>query len=191
MKLFIFDIGGVVCANTSVSPEIAKYLGISLDEFIGLAKLSGLDQLQTGRISTEEFWQDFSKFSGKSVREDLWAKFFNPSPIDGTIQLVERLRKHFKVVAGTNTIASHYEIHLKSGHYDIFDAVYASHLIHFAKPDAEFFKYILKCENVAAEQTFFTDDDPRNIEVALKLNINAVLFTSPEDLTFQVEASAW
>ncbi|AEH51265.1 HAD-IA family hydrolase [Pseudothermotoga thermarum] len=182
MKLFIFDVGNVVYSNTSVAPKIAKYLGITLEEFLKLAKSSGLDLLQKGLISVEDFWSNFSKLFGKSISEDLWAKFFDPLPIDGTIELIKKLRKHFRVVAGTNTILSHYEIHLKKGHYDIFDAVYASHVIHYTKPDPNFFMYILKSENAAPEETFFTDDDPKNVQCALALKINAFVFTDPKEL---------
>ncbi len=187
MRLFIFDMGGVVCLNTSVAPEIANYLNIPIEEFLKLAKLSGIDLLQTGYISTHEFWKNFSKHFGSGINDDLWIRFFKPVPISGTVRLIKKLKQKFRVVVGTNTISSHYEFHMKTGQYDLFDAIYASHIIHIAKPNPEFFRYILKSEAVSSREVFFVDDDLRNVESARKMGINSFLFTSPEDLQSELE----
>lgn len=181
-KLFIFDVGGVLCDGTSVTHLISEYLSINQQEFIKLAKLSGLRDLQTGKITARQFWENFSKLSGKHVEEDLWVKFFKPKLKLETARLIERLKMRYRVVAGTNTIESHYQIHLENGDYRFFDRVYASHQVGYLKPDDDFFHYILKKESISPQEIFFVDDSFENVLAAQKLEIHSVLFTNAQDL---------
>ena len=60
---------------------------------------------------------------------------------------------------------------------DCFDKLYASHEIHFSKPDAEFYQFILKSEGFTPEQAVFTDDFAVNIDSARKLGMTTFLYT--------------
>ncbi|HNS67561.1 MAG TPA: HAD family phosphatase, partial [Mesotoga infera] len=55
MRLFIFDVGGVVAANTSVVPQICDYLDIPQERFIELAGYESIKALQTGGMTEEDF----------------------------------------------------------------------------------------------------------------------------------------
>lgn len=182
MSLFIFDVGGVLCDNTSVVPFICDYLGMSKQEFLKFANQSGLEGIQTGKTTPREFWQNFSLLSKKIVTEDLWAKFFNPVLNLETVKIVKELSKGHRVVAGTNTIESHYNIHVRRGDYEFFHAVYASHLIGFMKPDQRFYLYILEKEGFSPSQTVFIDDTKDNVEAASRLGIESILFANAEEL---------
>ena len=87
-----------------------------------------------------------------------------------------------RVVAGTNTITPHYNVHLQEGDYEIFDAVYASHMMGLAKPDPAFYTYILDRAGCPQEQAGFVDDVPENVEAAEKLGIHSFVFTNAEKL---------
>lgn len=182
LKLFIFDVGGVLCDGTSVAHSISDHLSMKKQEFFKFAWLSGLRDLQLGKITVEKFWENFSKLSGKCIEEDLWTKFFKPELKLETVELIERLRKKYRLVAGTNTIESHYRIHLERGDYRFFDCVYASHRIGHLKPDEDFFWYILQKESVSPQEVFFVDDTLENVVVAQKIGIHSVLFTNVQDL---------
>jgi len=182
VRLFIFDVGGVVCENTSVVPSICEHLGISRSEFLTIANQSGLKEIQTGAITVEKFWNEFSRLSGIPITEDLWAKFFNPTLNTQTVEVINQLRRFYRVVAGTNTIESHYKIHMKRGDYRFFDKVYASHTMGLMKPDPEFYLHILRDEGFEPSQTVFTDDMVENIESASKLGIESILFTNAQEL---------
>ena len=71
--------------------------------------------------------------------------------------------------------------------YEGFHAVYASHIIGQAKPDAEFWTEILAAEKVSPERTFFVDDMEANIEAARKLGITSWLFTGADELRGHLE----
>lgn len=182
MKLFIFDVGGVVADNTSVVPSISGFLGISKEELVEIAEMENLFALQTGRITVEEFVYVFSRKLGRPVPGNIWDMFFKPTPIKETVRIIERLRRKYRVIAGTNTIEPHYEIHRSRGDYEVFDKVYASHLIGYAKPDKAFYSHILREEKCGAEEAFFTDDTAQNVKAAAEVGIVAYHFTDSPSL---------
>ncbi|HDP78701.1 MAG TPA: HAD family phosphatase [Mesotoga infera] len=177
MRLFIFDVGGVIAENTNVVPSICGFLDISKDEFLDYAEMENLIALQTGRLTPEEFVYMFSRKLGRPVPENIWEMFFKPEPIKETIEIIKELRRKHRVVAGTNTIEPHFKVHKSRGDYDLFDKVYASHIIGFAKPDLKFYSHILEKESCRPEEAFFTDDTARNVEAALRSGMNAFQFT--------------
>lgn len=185
-KLYIFDMGGVVVQNHDVLPDVAEHLGISSEE----GHAWGRDlfvALMEGKLTAPEFWITFSQRSGLTIeKDDLFRRFFHPVLDESVYALILRLREQNRVVCGTNTIEEHYTIHLERGDYNIFDVVYASHQIGFAKPRPEFYRYILDQENVSPSQTVFIDDNLENVEAARQLGIHSWHFTGYERLIEQL-----
>jgi putative hydrolase of the HAD superfamily len=182
LRLFIFDVGGVIAANTSVVPHICDYLDISQDRFIELAGHEGIQALQTGRMTEEAFAMHLSEKTGIEVPANIWSIFFSPIPIEGTVKTIEKLKTRYRVIAGTNTIDPHYRIHKSRNDYGLFDEVYASHLMGLAKPDPEFYRHILCAENCPPEEAFFVDDTLKNVLAARNLGIVSFHFTEPSAL---------
>jgi putative hydrolase of the HAD superfamily len=179
MKLCIFDVGGVMVDGFDVSPAIAAHLGFEREALLPLLEEAGYQLLHAGHISSVEYWERFSSLTGISVTEELWGKFFQPARRPGMYGLVRELQQAgHRVVGGTNTLDSHYEIHSAAGDYDVFDATYASNLIKHAKPDAGFYRHILEAEGVKPEEAVFIDDMPVNVEAANRLGIQGILFES-------------
>jgi HAD superfamily hydrolase (TIGR01509 family) len=102
------------------------------------------------------------------------------------MRIVSRLKNEARVVVGTNTIASHYEVHRKLGDYDAFDAVYSSHKLGIAKPDPDFYLKILTEEGQTPLETVFIDDMEENVDSASALGIFSILFTDPGALWRQL-----
>jgi putative hydrolase of the HAD superfamily len=184
-KLYIFDMGGVVSTDGNVFARISEYLNISGEEFISLAGESEVE-LSEGRITAEEFWQRFSRVSGKEIKEELFGKFFDPRLNKGTVAIIEKLKKESRVVCGTNTIEPHYLERVEHGDYELFDELYASHLMGVAKPKAAFFEYILRKEQIEAREVVFIDDDPENVEGAAVLGLEAILFRGAASLKKEI-----
>ncbi len=196
MKLFIFDMGGVVTTNAGeVRGLAAKALGVSQEEMDkAVAEPIGGDgqkpprqnlfgQLTTGEITTKEFWNAVGGRLGKKIETDCFHLFFHPVLNEGTKKIILSLRKKgFRVVCGTNTIESHYLNHMTRGDYAIFDQTYASQLMGAKKPDPLFWKLILDAENCPAEKAFFTDDLEENVKAAASLGIRAFQFTDARKL---------
>lgn len=195
MKLFIFDMGGVLTGNVACIPDMAAHLGLSADAFYRGAgsdpgashtspyNLGDLAELMKGSISPETFWARFSGRTGLRVGEDLWGTFFRPEPIPGTYAAIEALKaRGRRVVCGTNTLRAHYRSHADQGHYACFHAVYASHLMGVIKPDPAFWRRILESEGCDPSDAFFVDDTLENVRAAEYLGIRSHRFTDPAAL---------
>ncbi len=175
LKLYIFDMGGVVSLNTDVGEQIAERLGFDTGKLWGLMQ-EEIVSLMAGSITAEEFWLRFSSKSELQVNEDLWALYFQPRPNREVIETIQALKNEARVVVGTNTIEPHYLVHSRNGDYDIFDGVYASHQIGLVKPDPAFYTYILEREGCSPAETVFVDDAEVNVAAARKLGIHSLLF---------------
>lgn len=185
-KLYIFDMGNVILSDVYVNPAISRKLGISLEAF-NKFYAEPSDRMMIGALTPEGFWDEYARFSGSPVTEDLLKTCFNPVENKDMTDLLHSLRSRgARVVCGTNTYASHYSYMEKSGVFDHFDAIYASHLMGIAKPDVEFYQSILQSEKVQAEDAFFTDDLEVNVTAAKSIGIHAVLFTDRESLSAYV-----
>ena len=183
MKLFIFDMGGVVTTNASeVRGRPAAALGVSQEE-MDRATGSLFDQLTIGKITTKDFWKTVGERLGKKIDTDYFHLFFHPVLNEETKKIILGLRKKgFRVVCGTNTIQSHYLNHMARGDYAFFDQTYASQLMGAKKPDPLFWKLILDAEKCKPSDAFFTDDLEANVQAAAALGIHAFQFTSAKDL---------
>ena len=206
MKLFIFDMGNVVAHNVAVEGAAAKAAGMSEREFFEACKYDRaargkiinkkidirdadiMTMLSNGEVTTGEFWSEFEKRTGVCVPTDYLGLFFNPVLDGAVVDIVKALRKKYRVVCGTNTIQSHYDIHLARGDYALFDKTYASNMIGASKPDVEFWKRIMLGEGVAPEDIFFTDDNEANCAASSSLGIRTFHFTNADDLRNEVRS---
>jgi len=186
VTLYIFDMGGVVSRNCDVMPDMLRYLGITEEEFLTFAG-NNLGKFFNGKVSTDEFWAQFSSRYGKEVKEELFGMLFHPSIDPEVVALIRQLKERSRVVCGTNTFDPHYDSHSSRGDYMIFDAVYASNKIGLSKPDPEFYRYILKNEGVNPENTFFVDDTDENVFSAERLGMNAHLFRDSKSLGREIK----
>jgi len=179
IKLYIFDQGGVVNRDFDCAPEASKRLGITVAQFRA-AMGPDIMAYMRGEFPPSEFWRRFKARAGvgPAEGEDLWDTCFRPRVDAETQAIVRELAAKARVVSGTNTIGVHHETNIRLGHYEGLHAVYASHLIHAAKPEPEFWLHILKAEGVRPEEAFFTDDFPENIAAASALGLAARLYTS-------------
>lgn len=186
--LYIFDIGGVVTSTFDYNLVFDR-LGIPGPAFYNMCKLKNgrdiYEELQCGWLTNDEFWITFQKETGLKVDYDYFRMLFHPVLIEETVQIIKDLKKRdpsCRIVAGTNTIQSHYEIHIERGDYAFFDSTYASNKIHFSKPGTDFFKVILDAEGVKPEDAFFTDDKAGNCLAAESLGIKTYCFDNAEGL---------
>jgi HAD superfamily hydrolase (TIGR01509 family) len=186
MTLYIFDMGGVVAADTDVFPDVCDHLGLTVERFYELAG-PNLERLLDGAITSDEFWARFSSIYGSPVKEDLFAKYFNPRLDQNMVAILARLKKSTRVVCGTNVFDSHYNYLDPRGYYELFDAVYASNKMGVSKPHSIFFQHILSAERIKPEDVIFIDDDQVNVLAAEKLGIRSILFRESEKLKFEIE----
>lgn len=190
MKLFIFDMGGVMVDGFDVVPALASDLGITPDVLRAELDAAGMTPLHDGAITPLEFWQRYGVLTGRSVAGEPWRDYFKPVRRPAMYALVRQLQDAgYRVVAGTNTIDPHYAMHEANGDYAVFDHVYASNLMGVSKPEAEFWRHILGAERVAASDALFVDDLAVNVAGAAALGITAVQYETAEQVSGAVLAT--
>ena len=194
MKLGIFDMGGVVVQDYQIWPRLRRFLGYAEHETIAPAFDMVLAEYVCGFISEAEVWKRYTRITDRALpphEGSLMAKFFTPCKDAALVELILKLKAQgIRIVCGTNTIDAHYAVHKRLRQYDDFDTVYASHLIHKAKPNTAFFTHILAAEGALPEEAFFIDDHPSNVDAAASLGIAAFVFSSAPALAERLRAAA-
>jgi len=185
------DMGGVLARHSDRDIE-----GRLLDDF-GLTQYKSFADVDTrltallvrhskNEIDEEELWSSFSAITGVSVpqsEQSLWGKYFAPE-LDGAVYTLygELKGRGHRLVCATNVEPAHYAHHRKEGHYDIFDAVYASCTMGWAKPEAEFYTHLIEKEGIEPDRILFIDDVEENCLMAQTLGMTAFLFTDVVEL---------
>ncbi|MCM4157900.1 HAD family phosphatase [Gramella sp. AN32] len=82
--------------------------------------------------------------------------------------------KKYQLILLSNTNEKHIdfiknEVSFFENFKDCFDAFYLSHEIGFRKPNPEIFEFVLKQQNLKAEECLFIDDTKENTDSAKKL----------------------
>jgi HAD superfamily hydrolase (TIGR01509 family) len=184
--LYIFDMGGVVSSNNDFVSPIASHFDVSVQELYRLAGEEWM-RMMVGNLSVESFWKQLEEKTGHLVENDLFFTYFHPTLDSEVVQLVTKLKMNARVVVGTNTIASHYEVHKRQGDYNVFHAVYASHLMGVAKPEPEFYLKVLEAEKRKPFQTVFIDDTEENVDASRAIGIQSILFTDSGNLERELQ----
>ncbi|MGE4585131.1 MAG: HAD family hydrolase [Sphaerochaeta sp.] len=192
IKVCMFDMGGVLVRDFLVAPKLLPYLGRRESGFSGISPLikQALISHSKGELTEQEFWSIYERITNSEVPHDetsLLAKFFAPKLDLPTLKILSELKNRgARIICGTNVHDAHYSIHQALHQYDIFDQVYASHLMHCAKPDGAFFRTILQQEQVKPDEMFFTDDMQENVLSAQTEGLAAYLYTGADQLRSQL-----
>jgi len=185
----IFDLGGVVL-NIDYNRTVEAFKKLGKDNFDALYAKSQQDQIfdqfETGQLSGKEFTAYMKQFLDPSITdraiENAWNAMLLDLPLH-RIQLLEQLKKNYKIFLFSNTNEIHLHafrkiIEEQHGNRDlledIFHQTYYSHLVGKRKPHAEAFQTVLDQHNLAAEKTLFIDDSIQHIEGATKLGIQTI-----------------
>jgi putative hydrolase of the HAD superfamily len=161
--------GGVLIREFQIANPLMKFLGRSEK---GFGEISGeireaLRSHSCGLLDETEFWDIYCNVTGDSLPEttgSLLGRFFNPTLDIPTVRVVEDLKgKGMRVVCGTNVIDSHYRIHMEHSDYQVFDTVYASHILGVCKPNLE-----------------------QNVDVAAQVGIHAYMYVDSNTLQMQL-----
>lgn len=147
------------------------------------------NQSDTGQISDEEFYREFSEISGESPQE-LRAEFHDTHHINRRlIPLIEQLKLHYKIGILSNTSAALLEEFLaEHTARHLFDVVVASSDTPYIKPQREIFELTAKRLDCGLDEIYFIDDSQTNIDAARSYGMEAHLYTTVADLQQDVHA---
>ena len=197
VRTIIFDYGGVIM--TSAQEEAVRrfrVLGINpsqlpLDKYSQTGLFGALEE---GRITKEEFREQLSSLAGHELSHEdcLWACLGYVKEIPKrNIRLLRVLRQRgYRLLLLSNTNAYMMSWAMSSEFVgeggalsDYLDKCYCSYEVGKIKPDPDFFQYVLKQENLIAEETLFVDDNEKNVAVARSFGMKTLQPVNGEDWT--------
>lgn len=193
VKNIIFDLGGVILNIDYNKPREAFHqLGISAEDsfYSKQQQVSLFDDLETGRISGNDFLNELKKQAHESVTteqlRDAWNSILLDFPLR-RLQILQQLQLHYNLYLLSNTNEIHEEafndlLFRTCGYPNLgvfFDKVYLSHRVGMRKPQPEIFELVLQGNNLLAEETLFIDDSIQHIHSAEQLHIQCIHLASP------------
>jgi putative hydrolase of the HAD superfamily len=179
IKNIVFDFGDIFINldKEATFKELAK-LGVAqiTEEMMAVAH-----QYEKGEISTSNFI-DFFRKKVKLSKEDLvfaWNAILLDFPkhrLQFLKELVASKKYRLFLLSNTNDmhikwIQNDWGSELYEEFKSCFEQFYLSHEIHFRKPNADIYEFVLQENNLKAEETFFIDDTLENTVAAEKLGI--------------------
>jgi len=167
---------------------------IHRDPFHHWLKESGLERggefesssnlLDLGEIDDAEFYRQLGEASGQPS-EQVEASFAERVLIDqDMLKIITELKQSYKVgLLSNSSIKYIWDIIKAQNIAPLFDAITVSAEVRLIKPDPKIFEHILAKLNVKSEEAIFVDDNPKNVESAKTLGMQAIVFSGAAQLT--------
>jgi glucose-1-phosphatase len=149
-------------------------------------------KMETGHAAEDDFFNLFSDATGARVDRDAFRMAINDIfELNWSIlPLVTALKRAgLRIGILSNTFATHWD-YIRNRYYgliEMFEVTVTSFEARSMKPDPEIYQLAVEKAGVAAENLFFTDDLPENIEGACAMGIDAVLFENAAQLTSDLQ----
>ncbi|MDR3243691.1 MAG: HAD family phosphatase [Elusimicrobiota bacterium] len=187
IEVIMFDMGKVIF-DYDFDIAFQAYIKKSLKpaNMKSLLELELLQQYELGNLDTNSFFKQFSQaasYNGSfNEFSTAWNNIF--TPIEGTLELLPKLAKNYRLVLLTNICDLHFSF-LRERYpraFILFEKLFASYQMRLRKPDIAIYKEVIKTLDIAPEKIFFTDDIEENIKAARQCSIEAYQFISPQDL---------
>lgn len=181
IKNIVFDYGDVfINLDKKATTKELRRLGI--DEFTD--ELRDLCfEYEMGMISTDDFVSAFLVAYPEISREDFidaWNAILKDFPLH-RLEFLKELAdsKKYRLFLLSNTNELHiswiqkdWGMELYSEFMSYFEKFYLSHEINLRKPDKDIYEFVLRENNLIAEETLFIDDTQENTEAAKSLGKN-------------------
>jgi len=179
---FIFDVGGVFVRhdNDLLSDRLAarcadpRATRPRLNDGVHNREVGtgAMDMAELHRRLAAEygFLADYTTFLA------IWNSHFSEEP--GMEPVLRALAQHYRTVFFSNTNAAHWA-HV-TAHYPVLALghhAYLSHELGLVKPEPASFLRVLERERCAAVDAIFIDDRAENVEAAVALGMDGILFT--------------
>lgn len=187
IKAIIFDIGGVI-----IHYPAEKYFDyLSKKHNISINKIQSFvnplrKELELGNISTRNFLKQISNEFKIPPNKLDWQKSFKIflRTDQNMVNLINNLWENYNIYIISNITRTGFIMcnkELEKSNCRI-DRKFASCYIHSRKPDPEIYLHALRKTKSHANETIFIDDKKNNIDAAIKLGMNGILFSNLNQL---------
>jgi glucose-1-phosphatase len=193
-KNIIFDLGGVLL-DLDFQRSIDAFEKLGLEGFENMFSQFKADELfkklETGHVSEADFYAAVKKRTTKEITQAEIDDAYNALILlfrTESLAFLDELATDYKLFLLSNTNSIHLKYFKKlltqQTGKPLLDAYFTkawySNEIGLRKPGAEIFEFVLKDENLRAEETLFIDDTYMNIETAQKLGFKTHLLLPAE-----------
>ncbi len=189
IKAIIFDYGNVISKvdNFLFLESISAFCDKSVSELNELVyKVSGLpSQYESGLITSDEFFNEISALCGLKIERAEFMEAFTDifTPIRETINLIKKLKYHYKLALLSNTNEWDFEHEIrKNESFHFFDAVSLSFIVKEMKPGKKIYMDALGKLNLKPEECVYIDDIKEYAEAANRIGISGIHYISHEQL---------
>ena len=189
IRALIFDFGNVICSFDirQFQRNLLPYTSRSLEQLHELnAPVTKLAiAYETGLLTSEEFFQEFIDLGGLTIRQEEFIVAYTTifTPIEGTFDLVRRLKGRYRLGLLSNTNEWHFLHSIRTVDiFPLFDAVTLSYVVKAMKPARVIYDDMLAKLRVTAPECVYIDDLKENVDAARDLGMNAIHYTSHEGL---------
>lgn len=185
IEAIVFDLGGVIL-NIDYQLPVKAFKALGIDDFSKhfsqASQTALLDDYETGRISSEAFIAEVSKFVKPGTTEDQIRAAWNSILLDLPEQRlfsIEKAAENHRIFLLSNTNEIHIEefnryllqTHRLPSLEPFFEKLYLSYEVGLRKPDAQIFEHVLSDAALKPESTLFIDDSVQHIQAASNLGI--------------------
>ena len=187
---FLFDLGNTLIklAYERVLENVCRSAALSRDELIEiLEEPGGYRDMERGAVTFREFYEFIADKAGYrgSLHDfrEIWSDFFDGA-IPGTEDLLDRIRRKYRVAFLSNSNEVHAEV-IPRRFASLFkkdDRFVFSHRFRVAKPDPEIFRRALEVLGALPQNVVFIDDLLENVLAARGEGIRSFQFVDAEQL---------
>ena len=197
LKFFYFDLGNVLLLfdHRRAAEQMAVVAEVSVEAAWAAVFESDLEwKFESGELDPIGFYNHFCHETGSSPDIDrlLFASadiFSLNEPVVPIVAALQSAGHPLGILSNTNTV--HWNF-VYAGRYQVV----LNHFTHFAlsfeigtmKPLASIYEAASRIAGVQAEEVFFVDDRPENVQGALRCGFDAVLFTTADQLARDLAA---
>lgn len=194
IKLITFDLGNVLVRvdHGRFCQRLAKLVQAEAQHVFDYVFNSPLEpSYDTGKITSEEFFQQIAAYFRLSLTFELFVRWWNDlfDPMPGMEAVVSRLKERFPLYLLSNTNPLHFE-HIVAN-YPIVrhcSRFILSYQVGSRKPEPGIYQTLIQQSGLAPEQIIFIDDKPLFVKAAQEHGIRARQFTFPAVLQQQLAA---
>ena len=170
----VFDFFGVI------SSEVAPFIfgEVFSDEEAKRLKEEYMQPADRGDITEEQMYENLARLFSRTP-EDMEEEYLRRAVIDrDMVAYIEELRKTYRVCLLSNAQSDYLRKVFDREDLDrLFDRKVVSGDVRMIKPYPEIFEYLLKLEGIKPSEAVFIDDNPKNVEGARAVGMNAILYS--------------
>lgn len=190
-RFLYFDLGNVLLSFSThrFCEQVARTLGVGASEIEPLLAPQGdlpstFWRFERGDITPEELHTQLCKLGACDIPVDAIAHAASDifTPIEENLSLVERLHSaghRLGILSNTNPWHWRFVTDRFPLFSTAFEVIVTSYEARAMKPEAAIYHYAIERAGVAPGEIFFVDDRPENVEGALAVGIDAVVYRDP------------